>query len=83
MEIWKPNQTAKDSSKKGRDKTESSRANSEIMSVLWPATWSWQSSPRKFAERIGREQITADMAGHVAYLDYNVREGDYINAYQP
>ena len=23
------------------------------------------------------------MAGHVVYLDYNVREGDYINAYQP
>ena len=28
-------------------------------------------------------RLTADMAGHVVYLDYNVREGDYINAYQP
>ncbi|HZJ56859.1 MAG TPA: efflux RND transporter periplasmic adaptor subunit [Clostridia bacterium] len=32
---------------------------------------------------LNESKLTADMSGHVVYVDYNVREGDYINAYQP
>ena len=44
---------------------------------------SWQALLENLQRELEESRLTADMAGHVVYLDYNVREGDYINAYQP
>ncbi len=32
---------------------------------------------------LNESKLIADMTGNIVYVDYNIREGDYINAYQP